>query len=157
MVQYLSYTCISLSLLFLFAFRCSLASAVDINIGVLDWETVDGVGTLWDGKFSQGISAAFIIAAHHFNERRVDILPDLELVKSCNKNISIVQYCETSGNMRRSSTNTMYMLENFNIHGIGKLLFLFPISYHFICITLICGFMRNNILILEELGFIKLL
>ena len=95
--------------------------AIDLRIGVVDWSTIDGEGTIWDGKFTQGVSSQFILAANHFNERRDDLIPDLSSLKSCNKNITIVQFCETAGNMRRASADTLYLLEDFNLHAIGKL------------------------------------
>ena len=93
--------------------------SIDIRIGVFDWQSFED-GTIWDGDFSKGMGANFILAAHHFNERRIDLIPDLELVKNCNKNISIVRYCETAGNIKRASHNTLYLLKNFNIHAICK-------------------------------------
>ena len=97
---------------------------VDIRVGIVDWTSVDGTGKIWDGLVTQAVTSQFILASYHFNERRSDLIPELESIKNCNKNISIVRFCDTAGNMRRSSDTTLYMLKNYNLHAIGKFLFI---------------------------------
>jgi ABC-type branched-subunit amino acid transport system substrate-binding protein len=85
-------------------------TAIDVPIGVFDWQLyLDG--TPW-GEFGTALSVTvnYALAAQHFNERRIDIIPSLSRVKDCNKNISIVRICETSGDPAISVSDVLDML-----------------------------------------------
>lgn len=98
-----------------------------LNLAYFDWSSVDQPLTsttpprVWGvANFTQGLSATFLVAAEHFNERRVDVLPDLGRVvaSGCNKNVSVVVFCETAGNARRSAGDTMWALNNFPVDAV---------------------------------------
>lgn len=94
--------------------------AVDIRVAVFEWASVDATNTIWDGEYTQGVSSNFLLAAQHFNARRVDIIPALAEVAGCNKNISIVSFCETAGNPLRGTSDLLYVLNTFApIHAIA--------------------------------------
>ena len=108
----------------LFTFNLlSCGQAVDFRIAIFDWSSVDSTNEIWDGKYTQGVSANFFLAVEHFNARRIDIIPALAEVQNCNKNITVVQFCETGGNPLRGLADVKYVLEEFTprIHAIAGL------------------------------------
>jgi hypothetical protein len=95
-------------------------NAVDIRLAVIDWSSVESTNTIWDGEYTQGVSSNFFLAMEHFNARRTDVIPALSEVQNCNKNISIVQFCETGGNPLRAVSDLLYIFnEKGPIHGIA--------------------------------------
>jgi hypothetical protein len=97
--------------------------AVDVRLAIFEWASVDSTNEIWDGEYTQGVSSNFILAAYHFNERRVDIVPALAEVQNCNKNFSIVSFCETAGNPLRGTNDLLWVLNNSSpinvISGFG--------------------------------------
>jgi ABC-type branched-subunit amino acid transport system substrate-binding protein len=85
-------------------------NSADIRVASFDWASYDGTTSIWDGDFTQGLSASFILAAHHFNERRQDIIPALGNLQ-CNHNISILTFCDTAGNPNRAVGDLLHLFQ----------------------------------------------
>ena len=103
--------------LLLTASSCTLAA--DLRLGVFDWSGVDGTTALWGGESSKAVMSAFFIGAKLFNERDTTVFPDLERVRNCTKNITIVKYCDVGGNPKRALFDTQWMIDTYNVHAIG--------------------------------------
>ena len=89
-----------------------------LRIGFSDWASLITTNTLWDGNFTQSISATVFVAAEHFNARRTDIIPDFSRLLSCAKNVTIAEYCDTGGSPLRNAQNIVHMIWNKNVDVI---------------------------------------
>lgn len=94
------------------------ATGEDLKLGVFDWSGVDGTPDVWLGNYTKSVLVNFFIAQKLFNDRRVDIFPDLERIATCDKNISIVKYCDVGGNPARAAYDALWMINDLNVDGL---------------------------------------
>ena len=93
--------------------------AVDVPVGVFDWmlggDPLEESTEPWGvpGQ-AQAVTVNYILAAEHFNARRVDLIPDLARVANCTKNISISRVCETGGHPYHSVNAVLEQLRGPN-------------------------------------------
>ena len=73
------------------------AGSNDLRVLVMEWITEKLEAEPFDAPTTQGVLVNFLLAAKHFNERRVDILPVLGTLGTCARNISIVAVCDEGG------------------------------------------------------------
>lgn len=92
------------------------ASSV-MRLGVFDWlsEYDDGARVGYadtDGGLTASLTANFIIAVKHFNERNTTLIPDLAAVVSsgCNKTMDVVRVCDTAGYEPLAFTDFLQLL-----------------------------------------------
>lgn len=93
-------------------------SATNLRIGVFDWSGTDLTCQTWSDDNGKAVGTVFFIAEKHFNDRRVDLIPDLAKVVGCNKNVSIVKYCDNGARALRGLVDTYYYLNEVGVDAI---------------------------------------
>jgi len=90
-----------------------------LHVAYVDWLSVDETNPpqIWDGQYTQGVSASVLLAAQHFNERRADLVPQLRAL-ACGVNISVVQTCDTAGNARKTAHDMAYVFQTFPVDAV---------------------------------------
>lgn len=100
------------------ALLVTLTLAEDLKLGVFDWSGLDGTPDVWLGDYTKSVMVNFFIAEKMFNDRRHDIFPDLQRVSTCNKNLSIVKYCDVGGNPARAANDALWMAQTLQVDGL---------------------------------------
>ena len=78
-------------------------TAADVRILLTDWITQLGQpDTAIDPSYLL-VSTNFFLAVDAFNRRDTTVLPDLAKLASCQKNLSIVKFCDESASARRAA------------------------------------------------------
>jgi hypothetical protein len=89
-----------------------------LRLGVFDWAGYDGTNDTYGGEDSIAVSAMFPLAIQHWNDRRVDLIPALSVVKQCNKNMTMMKFCDVGGDSLRAARDTIWMLQNYKIDAM---------------------------------------
>ena len=97
----------------------SLILADDLRMAAFDWSGIDGTDLLWYGESAVSVGVNFFLGAKLFNERNVNIFPDLNRVLNCTKNITLVRYCDCGGNPARASHDTFWAINNLSVQAIA--------------------------------------
>jgi hypothetical protein len=89
----------------------------ELRIGVMDWQSSDGEPI--DDGASHSMTVNFLLAAHHFNERKAEIIPVLgeDWVKSCDVNLTVVRYCDTQALLRKCASDSGELIPD--VHAIA--------------------------------------
>lgn len=105
-----------------FLLAATSTDARELRLGIFDWATLtdgDGIRAPIDEDVTRAMTTNFLIAVRMFNERRDDVFPVLgePWVKNCDVNITVVRYCDTQADVRRTMSELNEML--YDIHAIA--------------------------------------
>ena len=87
------------------------ATGTILRVGFFDWAT-NPFGQLWNPDLNRACAASALLAVKHFNERSTQFIPALADLAGCTHNISVVKYCDTSGNRKKGAQMLMEMINN---------------------------------------------
>ena len=79
------------------------AAAANVNVVLVDWISTLGVPSEQIDPSYLRVSVNFFRAVRDFNARDVGALPALDAVRTCQKNLSVIAFCDESGSSRRAA------------------------------------------------------